>query len=109
MQRRELGQIINISPDELISIDSSCTCLIELQAELSRPRRVFTANGKIKVEPKADMKKRGVDSPNLADALIMAMSVVKPPERENLSFDTEVVGWVIRLWVINLPPPAVFS
>jgi len=37
--------------------------------------RKFNASGKIIVESKAEMKKRGVDSPNLADALVIAMSM----------------------------------
>jgi len=69
------GHVVNADPDDLISIDSGCKRLLELQSELSRPKRLWTPNGKIKVEAKADMKKRGVDSPNLADALVIAMSI----------------------------------
>ena len=57
--------------DKLISIDSTLKGLDKLCAELSQPRRDYI-NGKVKVESKADMKKRGVSSPNLADAFIMA-------------------------------------
>ena len=58
-------------PEKLISISSSVAHLDKLKAELSQPQRDY-ANGKVKVESKADMKKRGVASPNLADAFIMA-------------------------------------
>ncbi len=77
IERANAGMLVNANPEDLISIDSECGDLIDLQAELSRPQRQFTNDGKIKVESKADMKKRNVQSPNLADALIMAMSVKK--------------------------------
>jgi hypothetical protein len=56
------------SPDDMISIPNHS----ELIAELSRPLRFFTNNGKIQIESKKEMKKRGVPSPNLADALCLA-------------------------------------
>lgn len=74
------GHIVDYNADDLISISSSCKGLTELQAELSRPMRQYTDNGKIKVESKASMKKRQVMSPNLADALVIAMSVTRPPK-----------------------------
>ena len=57
--------------DKLISLSSTMRGLDKLCAELSQPQRDYL-NGKVKVESKADMRKRGVASPNLADALIMA-------------------------------------
>jgi len=57
--------------DKLICIPSTLPHVDKLSAELSQPRREYV-NGKIKVESKKDMKKRGVSSPNLADALVMA-------------------------------------
>ena len=41
----------------------------ELANELSSPRYEFNRNGAVKVEGKKEMKKRGVASPNIADAL----------------------------------------
>ena len=58
-------------PNKLISLSSDMKGLDKLCAELGQPRRDYL-NGKVKVESKADMKKRGVPSPNLADALVMA-------------------------------------
>lgn len=66
-------------PENLISLSSSLDNLEKLKAELSMPRRDYV-NGKVKVESKADLKKRGINSPNLADAFIMAFS-------DNQSFD----------------------
>lgn len=41
----------------------------DLRAELIGPSYSFTSNGKVKVEGKAEMKRRGMRSPDLADAL----------------------------------------
>ena len=47
-------------------------CLHEkLATELVQPRFKFTSSGKLMVEPKADMKKRGIRSPNVAEAFIL--------------------------------------
>lgn len=64
--------------DELISLDSNLDKLEYLKAELSRPRTDYDNNGRVKVESKKDMKSRGIPSPNLADALIMAMCNPRP-------------------------------
>ncbi|TFH85259.1 TerL protein [Billgrantia azerbaijanica] len=77
VQRRDQGLMINANPDDLISISSECKHLHQLQAELSRPRRVWTRNGKIQVESKKDMKSRGVSSPGLFDATVIAFSFNK--------------------------------
>ena len=61
---------------ELISINSRCEHLEQLIDELSTPRRDFDGNGKVKVESKDDLSKRGVVSPNLAEAFIMAYSPI---------------------------------
>lgn len=58
-------------PSELISLPSDLPLLHELVIELSRPKRDTDNVGRVKVESKKEMKRRGVDSPNLADALIM--------------------------------------
>lgn len=55
--------------------DPADTKLIEkLIAELSAPTYDFTILGKRKVESKADMKKRGVPSPNLADCFLLSLA-----------------------------------
>lgn len=68
-------------PDKLISLDPDLPNLDKLVGELTQPRREFM-NGKVRVESKEHMKKRGVMSPNLADALIMAFA---PESGFNLS------------------------
>lgn len=63
--------------DKLISLSSNIKDLRYLMAELSRPRVEYNDNGKVKVESKKDMKKRGIPSPNKADALVMCYAPIK--------------------------------
>lgn len=57
--------------NKMISLSSKIKDLNYLIAELSRPRVDYDSNGRVKVESKKDMKKRGIPSPNKADALVM--------------------------------------
>ena len=45
-----------------------------LIAELTSPTYAFTSTGKMVVESKADMKKRGLRSPDLADAFLLTFA-----------------------------------
>ena len=45
-----------------------------LIAELTAPTYTFTSTGKMLVESKADMKKRGMRSPDLADAFLLTFA-----------------------------------
>lgn len=65
-------------PSELISLCGSLPQLEKLKAELSRPRVDYGKTGKTMVESKKDMKKRGIPSPNLADALVMCFAPTIP-------------------------------
>lgn len=58
------------TPDQMLSIPDDG----QLINELSQPKMIFGENGKIKVESKKDMKKRGIKSPNKADALILYLA-----------------------------------
>lgn len=64
----------NFPDDQLISLSSSIKNLEYLKAELSRPRVDYDNNGRVMVESKKAMKKRGIPSPNMADSLIMAFA-----------------------------------
>jgi phage terminase large subunit len=46
----------------------------DLRAELIAPTYAFASNGKIKVESKSELKKRGMRSPDLADALCLTFA-----------------------------------
>jgi hypothetical protein len=54
------------------------TCKIpkmdELRQELCAPTYTFTSTGKIKVEGKSEMKRRGMRSPDIADALCLTFA-----------------------------------
>lgn len=63
--------------DELIFIDGSMPNLGQLVDELATPKRDFDKTGKVKVESKEDLADREIDSPNLADAFIMAFAPVQ--------------------------------
>ena len=63
--------------DQLISLSSNLHELEYLTAELSRPQVDYDQNGRVKAESKKDMKKRGIPSPNRADALVMAFAPVQ--------------------------------
>ena len=88
VRRAQNGQLVNADPADLISIDSEGIdkkILIQLQAEISRPQRQWTTNGKIKVESKADMKRRQVRSPNLLDSLNQSFSHEEKAAEEDRS------------------------
>lgn len=46
----------------------------ELINDLSKPRFKFTSNGKLKVESKDEMKRRGLNSPDLADSFCLTFA-----------------------------------
>jgi hypothetical protein len=60
----------------------------DLRQELVAPTYSFLSNGKLKVESKGEMKKRGMRSPDLADALCLTFAA-----------DTALVGGRASKWV----------
>lgn len=60
---------------ELISISSNCGEIERLKKELSTPLKSISNRGLDMVEGKKDLAKRGVPSPNLADAFIMGANI----------------------------------
>lgn len=79
---RAVNRLQKYPEDQLISLDSALIDKKELEylkAELSRPMQDADENGRTKVESKKAMKKRGIPSPNRADALIMAFAPVSSP------------------------------
>lgn len=59
------------SESDLISISSDVQGLESLKLELSTPRKRYSKRGLDMVETKDELAKRGIASPNLADAFIM--------------------------------------
>ena len=74
---------LDYDPDKIISIPSSFKYTDDLVSELSRPKREENEAGKILVESKKKMKKRGIPSPNLADALVLCYAPTKRQNRLN--------------------------
>lgn len=58
----------------LASIDASLPLARKLCAELSTPSYAYLPSGRIKVEGKDELKRRGAASPNLADAFVLTMA-----------------------------------
>jgi len=46
----------------------------DMEAELSTIRTQYTSGGKVKIESKDSMRKRGIPSPNIADALAVSFA-----------------------------------
>ncbi len=64
-------------PDTLISFSSGIDELDLLRSEVCRIPLKYNANGYIQIASKQEMKKMGIESPNMADALMMSMA--NPP------------------------------
>ena len=62
-----------IADEDMIFIDSTLPHLEALIDELSTPIKSYDGAGRMKVESKEDLAKRGVPSPNMADAFLMAV------------------------------------
>lgn len=78
------------NPDELISFSSNITELSALRAELCRIPRKFNNSGRVQLLTKPEMKKLDIDSPNLADAVMMLMRKV---ETVTSSAPIDFEGW----------------
>lgn len=74
---------------DMISISSEIgeEYLEQLKTELSTPRQDRDSAGKVKVESKKDLAKRGVSSPNVADAAIMSWSPHLVKRKKATMFD----------------------
>lgn len=63
--------------NRIISISSDCDHVEKLIDELSAPLSQLDNYGRMKVESKKDMLKRGIASPNVADAFIMSRKMLR--------------------------------
>ena len=64
-----------VNPEDMISIPSELECIDQLRSEVCRIPQKYNANGLNQLKSKEDMRKMGIASPNLADALMMTMGV----------------------------------
>ena len=73
----------------MISISSDINLLDKLRAEVCRIPLKPTGNGLIQIMPKPEMSKMGINSPNMADSVMM--SLLEPQvqaEKVKLRFDS---------------------
>jgi len=64
-----------IDPDELISLSSDIASLSKLKSELVKvQRKRISASRLIQIVSKEEMRSKGIPSPNMADALVMAFA-----------------------------------
>lgn len=83
-------------PDELISFASDMKCLDNLRAELCRVPRKDNGSGRIQILSKPEMLAKGIDSPNLADAVMMTMAGGFLPKEEKVSCSIPVAHSAFR-------------
>ncbi len=81
-------------PSEMISFSSECDALPQLRAELCRiPRKRGSGNG-YQIASKVEMKKLGINSPNLADCVMMSETDFNPmPVIDYSNITIPSVGW----------------
>lgn len=77
------GRLFFQEAEPAFSPDIDKGLLSKLAGELSAPTYRYASDGSLKVEGKDDMKKRGVPSPNLADAFLLTFDFeAQKPEAE---------------------------
>jgi phage terminase large subunit len=87
------GEYINL--DDCISLDSETIENIDaLRSEICRQPLKETTNGVIQMMSKQDMKKIGISSPNLLDAVAMTMMIPTPKKKKNQKIDYQKVNTV---------------
>jgi phage terminase large subunit len=78
-------------PDELISFSSGIEQLQQLRSEICRIPRKWNGAGVIQIMSKIEMKKLKIQSPNMADSVMMSLSISdrikpkKPPKPKRMS------------------------
>lgn len=78
-----------IDPEDLISISSDIADLPLLRSEVCRVPRKYLGSGQIQIMSKIEMKKLKIQSPNLADALMMSLITPKAVhEGDPMAFDS---------------------
>ena len=75
-----------IDPDEMISLSSNISNMAALRAEVCRIPRKPNGSGLIQILSKEEMKRLGIDSPNMADSLMMSMVKPKAAAEMTLNF-----------------------
>jgi len=76
VQAHKQGKMMFLSQDELVSFSEGIKELDGLRAELCRIPRKYVPSGRIQILSKPEMKKLEIDSPNMADAVMMCQMPV---------------------------------
>lgn len=72
-------------PSKMISFSSKIGAMPVLRSEICRIPRKTNGMGKIQIMSKPEMKKEGIDSPNMADCVMMSLDV------EEIAVDSEEI------------------
>lgn len=83
----EKGKYIN--PEDMLSISSDIKLLPMLRSEVCRVPRKPLGSGMIQILNKTEMKKLKIQSPNLADAMMMSLIEPQTTATEDLEMDFE--------------------
>lgn len=67
---------------EWLKLGGAVPNMVDLKQDLSAPTYWYDAQGRIQLEPKDDIKKRGLPSPDLADALALTFAYPVAPKTE---------------------------
>jgi len=71
-----------IDPGELISFSSEIKCLPIMRSEICRIPRIPNDTGKIQIMRKDEMFKEGIESPNIADCVMMSLDAEFIPQKK---------------------------
>jgi phage terminase large subunit len=86
---QHVNDIKKWSLDDMISIPNRA----ELISELSQPLVEYTDSGKVKIESKKAMKRRGIPSPNEAEALLLAFVPKRQVVAARPTRVADAAGW----------------
>jgi phage terminase large subunit len=75
-----------VDPDTMISLSSDIPRLNEIRSEICRIPKKENGNGLIQIMSKPEMLKLEIKSPNMADAMMMAM-ITPPPVRKQVKVE----------------------
>lgn len=89
MKQFESSGSTDIDPEKLISIASDGVDIASLRYEVCRIPLKPNPNGMIQIMSKPDMKKQGIKSPNMSDALMMSLLNPAVDMTFNIEFDSQ--------------------
>lgn len=85
---------LKFNGEDMLFLDSNMPHLEQLISELATPKRDYDNAGRVKVESKKDLAKRDIESPNLADAFVMA--AIAPHLNRPMSISSDMLKAAAR-------------